>query len=162
MSPFATLVLDSLAVRTKNWRISSTAIKQPHHRAMPLIEATRECPGVSHMHVNIAQMIRAGDPPTELCRFISSSRLVAYSGIERFRLVQQLHKNPTSQESMETEMEFRNETVLRAAIKPSGTPSGAHAQHDIYLTQRAVLRDAERRWILKIISESTTTKLSIF
>jgi hypothetical protein len=73
---------------------------------MPLIEATRECPGVSHMHVNIAQVIRAGDPPTELCRFTSSGRLVAYSGNERFRLVQQLHKHRASQELMEIEMKF--------------------------------------------------------
>jgi hypothetical protein len=73
---------------------------------MPLNEATREYPGVSQMHVNIAQMIRAGDPPTELCGFMSSSRLVAYSGNERFRLVQQLHKHRASQEPMEIEMKF--------------------------------------------------------
>jgi hypothetical protein len=51
-------------------------------------------------------MSRAADPPTELCRFISSSRLVAYAGVERFRLVQQLHKDQASQESMDMEMKF--------------------------------------------------------
>jgi hypothetical protein len=74
---------------------------------MPLAESTQRYPAVTHMHVYvIAQMSRAADPPTELCRFISSSRLVAYSGIERFRLVQQLHKDQASQESMDMEMKF--------------------------------------------------------
>jgi hypothetical protein len=96
------------------------AIRHPHHRAMPLAEGTQQYSAVSHMHVYvIAQMIRAADPPTELQSFHKQQQARCILRNCAFSACITVAQASGQSGMMEMEMKSRNETGLRAMIKPS-------------------------------------------